>query len=295
MGLERLATTPISWGFVGGNRWGVDLGAERILTEMGALGFRATEAGVPGFLPADVGAARDLLARFGMTPIAGPVSFLAHVPSEVEASLDRVRAAADRLAALGATVLMTVPKRGDLAGGDRLDDATWKRVLDVLARVEEIAADRGLHQAVHPHVGSLVETVEDMDRVMGDPRIGWCLDTAHIASGGQDPVQFVRDAGDRVHHFHLKDADLDLGRRMVRHEIPFDDAIKARVFRPLGQGDVDIAAIADAMAHRTDIWWVLEQDLACPSVPADGEGPVLEAKASRDWFTAYLSAKGAIS
>ena len=37
---------------------------------------------------------------------------------------------------------------------------------------------------------------------------------------------------------------------------------------PLGQGDVNIPAIVDAMAHRTDIWWVLEQDLACPAVPA---------------------------
>ncbi len=289
---DRLATTPISWGFVGGNRWGVDLGAERILGEMASLGFRATEAGVPGFLPDDVGAARALLDRFGMHPIAGPVSFLAHIPSEVDDSLDRVRAAADRLAALGANVLMTVPKRGDLATGDRLDTVTWARVLDVLARVEEICDERGVHQAVHPHVGSLVETVEDMERVMGDERIGWCLDTAHVASGGADPVEFARDAGDRIHHFHLKDADLELGRRMVAHQVPFDDAIKANVFRPLGLGDLDIGAIIDAMAPRTDVWWVLEQDQACPSVPAAGEGPMLDAQASREFFDRHVLTTG---
>lgn len=280
MRADRLATTPISWGWVGGNRWGVDLPAERVLAEMAGLGFTATEIGAPGFLPDDVGAARALLERFGMRPVAGPVSFLAHEPALVDDALARVRAAADRLAALGATVLMTVPKRGALQPDDRLDDDTWRCVLDVLAQVEAICADHGLHQAVHPHVGSLVETASDMERVLADERIGWCLDTAHVASGGMDPVVFAHEAGARIHHFHLKDADLDLGARMVRHEVGFDDAITARVFRPLGAGDLDIAAIVDAMAHRDDVWWVLEQDQACPTVPASGEGPVTDAAAS---------------
>jgi inosose dehydratase len=287
---DRLATTPISWGYVGGNRWGVDLSPERVLGEMADSGFRATEAGVPGFLPDDVGAARALLDRFGLRPIAGPVSFLAHVPQAVDESLTRVRAAADRLAALGADVLMTVPKRGELGPADRLDPVTWRRVLDVLARVEGICNERGLHQAVHPHVGSLVETQDDMEIVLADERIGWCLDTAHVASGGADPVDFVAAAGARIHHFHLKDADLDLGRRMVSHEVPFDDAIKARVFRPLGQGDLDIGAVIDAMARRDDVWWVLEQDQACPEVPAPGDGPLLDALASRNFFEAYQGA-----
>ena len=55
---ERLATTPISWGVVGGGRWGVDLPTDRVLDEMSDLGFSACEIGVPSFLPDDVGEAR---------------------------------------------------------------------------------------------------------------------------------------------------------------------------------------------------------------------------------------------
>ena len=48
---ERLATTPISWGFVGGGRWGVDLPTDRVLGEMAELGFTAVEAGVRASCP----------------------------------------------------------------------------------------------------------------------------------------------------------------------------------------------------------------------------------------------------
>src|SRR5436190_18033085 len=124
----RLASTPISWGWVGGNRWGVDPPVADVLGEMASLGFAATEVGVPGFLPDDVGAARELLDRFGLEPVAAPVSFL---PDDEASALDRVRAAVDRLVAIGATVLMTVPKQTG-------EPADWPRLVDLLAHVEEI-------------------------------------------------------------------------------------------------------------------------------------------------------------
>ena len=156
---------------------------------------------------------------------------------------------------------MTVPKRGDLPVGERLDPAGWRRVFDVFAQVDEVLADHGLRQALHPHVDSLVETAEDMTTVLEGCDVGWCFDTAHVASGGMDPVAFVT-AGPTINHVHLKDAHLELGRQMVDHEVGFADAIRARVFVPLGEGDLPIAQIVAALDGRDDLWWVLEQDQA---------------------------------
>ena len=222
---QRLATTPICWGFVGGGRWGIDLPTDRVLAEMAALGFGATEAGVPTFLPADVGAARALLDAHGLRVVAGAQSFIAHEPSQMADAVAATRAGAARLEALGADVMMTVPKRGDLPVGERLDPAGWRRVFDVFAQVDEVLADHGLRQALHPHVDSLVETAEDMTTVLEGCDVGWCFDTAHVASGGMDPVAFVT-AGPTINHVHLKDAHLELGRQMVDHEVGFADAIQ---------------------------------------------------------------------
>jgi inosose dehydratase len=268
----RLATTPISWGVVGGGRWGVDLPTDRVLAEMSGLGFTASEIGVPSFLPADEGAARALLERHGIRAVAGAQSVVMHEPSVAADELSAVRQMAARLAGLGADVMMTVPKRGDLATGDKLDAQGWRRVFSMFDAIDDVLEEYGLVQALHPHVGSLVEDAADMAAVLDGSSVGWCFDTAHVASGGLDPVAFAATCP-TINHFHLKDARIELGAAMVRHELGFADAIRQGVFVPLGEGDLPVADIVAAMAHRDDVWWVLEQDQAVAAVPPPGEGP----------------------
>ncbi len=71
--------------------WGVDLPTDRVLDEMSALGFSASEIGVPSFLPDDAGEARALLDRHGMRAIAGAQSVVMHEPSVADAELESAR------------------------------------------------------------------------------------------------------------------------------------------------------------------------------------------------------------
>jgi inosose dehydratase len=268
----RLATTPISWGVVGGGRWGVDLPAERVLAEMAELGFRAAEVGVPSFLPEDAGEARALLDRHGIRAVAGAFSAVMHEPSERDATAAAADTLAAHLARLGADVMLTVPRRGDVPLGERLSGDGWRHLFETFRALDEVFARHGLRQALHPHVGSLVEDALDMERVLTGSDVGWCFDTAHVASGGLDPVEFATTCP-RIVHLHLKDARLDVGRAMVEHEIGFVEAIRDEVFVPLGEGDLPIAEVVAALDGRDDLWWVLEQDQAVAAVPATGEGP----------------------
>ena len=85
-------------------------------------------------------------------------------------------------------------------------------------------------------------------------------------------------AGDRIALVHIKDLKLDLGRKMVRHEIEFDTAIAERVFVPLGEGDLDLTGFAPLLPK--DVWWVLEQDQAVTELPDSSSGPVNDAASS---------------
>jgi len=274
----RLAATPITWGFVGNNRWGIDVPQERILSEMAEIGFTATEVGVLGFLPDDGTEAKVMLDKYGLRAASGPVSFVIHERGSRADALESVRRAGERLVALGGDVLITVPKPGSFQPDESLGGDGWKELCDGLDAVEDLCHSMGLRQALHPHVGSLVETKEDMQKVMEASSCGWCLDTAHIASGDLDPGDFVDMAGDRIALVHIKDLNLDLGRKMVRHEIAFDAAIAERVFVPLGEGDLDLAGIVPLLPE--EVWWVLEQDQAIAELPEAGTGPAADAASS---------------
>ena len=274
----RLAATPITWGFVGNNRWGIDLPQQRILSEMSEIGFSATEVGVPGFLPADGVEGKKILNEYCLRAVSGPVSFVIHKKESRRDALESVRKAGQRLLAIGGEVLITVPRPGALRAGERLEEDGWKELCDGLDAVEDLCRSMGLRQALHPHVGSLVETKEDMLLVMETSSCGWCFDTAHIASGDLDPGDFLEMAGDRVTLVHIKDLNLDLGRKMVQHEIEFDAAIAHRVFVPLGEGDLDLAGIIPLLPQ--EVWWVLEQDQAITEFPEAGTGPADDAASS---------------
>jgi inosose dehydratase len=52
------------------------------------------------------------------------------------------------------------------------------------------------------------------------------------------------------------------------------------MYRPLGTGDVDVAAVVgDLRAHGYDGWYTLEQDTVSTGDP-EGEGPVADVRTS---------------
>jgi inosose dehydratase len=60
------------------------------------------------------------------------------------------------------------------------------------------------------------------------------------------------------------------------------------MYRPLGTGDVDVAAIVAHLVERGyDGWYVLEQDTILTGEPA-GEGPVADVRTSADNLRAAL-------
>ena len=166
----------------------------------------------------------------------------------------------------------------------QLDDGQWHTLLANLDRVAATAAARGVTAVLHPHVGTMVETRADVDRVLAGSAIALCLDTGHLLIGGTDPVALARAVPDRVAHVHLKDVDAALAACVRSGELTYTEAVAKRMYTPLGTGDVDIAGIVAVLRDNGfDGWFVLEQDTILDGEPAD-EGPVRDVLAS----VAYL-------
>jgi inosose dehydratase len=284
----RVAGAPISWGVCEVPGWGWQFDPATVLSQMQEVGLVATEFGPDGFLPDEPQAKVKTLADKGLRAVGGFVPVVLHDPThdpvpEIEQALEGFTAA-------GAGTLVLAAATGTDGYDERpvLDDAGWQVLLTNLDRLELVASRSGITATLHPHVGTMVETAGDVERVLAGSGIGLCLDTGHLLIGGADPVALAAEHAGRIRHTHLKDVDATWARRVRSGAVTYTEAVRGGMYRPLGQGDVDIASIVGSLERAGyDGWYVLEQDTILAGPPgADGLGPIADVRASIEYLCA---------
>ncbi len=286
----RIAGAPISWGVCEVPGWGYQLPPDRVLREMHEVGLAATELGPEGFLPPEPAAMAAVLEQHHLQAVGGFTPVLLHRADHDP--LRDVEVVLQRFAATGSTVLVLSADSG-LTGYDtrlELDEPGWSRLLANLDRISALAAQRGVRAVLHPHVGTLVETPDEVHRVLEGSSVNLCLDTGHLLIGGTDPAELTRQAPERIAHVHVKDVDAGRARQVQDGRLTYTEAVRTGMYRPLGQGDVDVVAIAGHLTKRGyDGWYVLEQDTILTEPPRD-EGPVRDVHASAEHLRSALAA-----
>ena len=145
-----------------------------------------------------------------------------------------------------------------------------------------------LSQAIHPHLGTMIERPADVKNVLDRSPVGWTFDMGHLMIGGYDPLEFLRDARDRIVHVHLKDVHLDKAAPVFAGEQSIMQGVQNGMFCAMGDGDVPIAEIINELeTSGYDRWYVLEQDAAITDgEPAPGEGPKVDVLRSIEYLRA---------
>jgi len=285
--LSRVASAPISWGICEVPGWGAMLPTPRVLGEMRGLGFTATELGAPGFLPSQPESLKQELSAFGMTLLGGFTPLVLHDRAQREATIESARATAKLFQEAGAgKFISAIVQDMDWSHPRALSADEKSHMAEMFGIIDDICEEHGLEQVLHPHVQTLVETKDDISRVLDSCDVHFCLDTGHMAFGGQDPVEFAKDAMDRVGHVHLKDIRLDMVEPVLRREVSLMAATQAGIFTPLGQGDVDIMGVVHTLENAGyQGWYVIEQDTAITDgLPEEGQGPVHQVTTSMQYL-----------
>ncbi len=273
----ELGTGPVSWGVdfadaPGNPPW------REVVDGIAAAGYRWTELGPLGYLPHDVAPA---LAERALGVSAGFVFEPLHDAHRRPGVLSAARAVARRVAALGGRFLVVIdavdPVRARTAGRTheavRLDRAGRSTLRSTVAAVAAVAREEGLRPVLHPHAGTHVEFEDEVEPLLDVVEL--CLDTGHWLYAGQDPVAAYERWAERIPYLHLK----DLYASRVAGD--FWSSVRAGAFRPLGAGDLDLAALLNALErHGFSGWAVVEQDRA------PGGDPVADLVASRRYLEA---------
>ncbi len=268
----RIGINPLTWTNDDMPSLGGDTPLEVCLAEARQAGYEGIEMGIK--FPRRTDELRPVLERHGLALVSGWYS--AGLLSRPLA--DEIEAVADHLAlmaGMGCGVMVLCETTGAVHGRrevplsrrPRLDDDRWPAFGEALTALAEHLLGRGVRMAYHHHMGSVVETEDDIDRLMActGEAVGLLLDTGHLSYAGGDPLAVVRRHGGRIVHVHCKDVRADALADARARDSSFLDAVLAGVFTVPGDGCIDYAALAGALAETGYEGWLVveaEQDPA---------------------------------
>ena len=264
-----IGTVPILWYHApDGDRWD----APTLLDEIQRLGYEGTQLGrdfPDGPVLRDDLARRDLRLAEVYVPLPatpdGPTAAAMAVAIDCLTRLHEVDGDVLCVAVDGSEDRDAAAGRADRPETPAFTDAGWDALVDVLHTIADRAAALGHATVFHPHAATYVETLAEIDRLLGatDPeRIGVCLDTGHHLVAGGDPGTALRDLGERVRHVHLKDVDPAVLDALREGSYPgMGAAVDDGLFTELGAGMLDLDGVLATLAARDyDGWLMVEQD-----------------------------------
>jgi inosose dehydratase len=114
---------------------------------------------------------------------------------------------------------------------DGVRDSDYMALAETLDKVDEIAQRFSLTACYHPHLGTIVETPEQIRKVLALTGISFCPDLGHIQAAGGDAAQLTEEFLGRISYLHLKD-------------------FKGTDFAPLGTGEVDVARVLELIKQN---------------------------------------------
>lgn len=275
-------------------------GPERVLSAISDAGYEGTELGPPGYL-GERDNLRDRLEEHGLSLVGGyiPIRFSEpqHWSEDLEAmsrTLDLFEAAegADAKAVLadgGSPERAQFPGRAASDQSIGLDSAGWRRLSEGVARAADLARNRGFEPTFHHHTATFVEAPWEIERVLELTDVGLLLDTGHLALGGGDPTEALRDWGERINHVHVKDVRNDVLASVIADGADMPEAWRRGVFCELGTGDVDLEGFFAELARSGySDWLVVEQDMV-PQSPHDAAEAEASQVRNRAWLKEHAS------
>jgi len=266
----------------------------QILNEVAQTGYQGTEGGGP--YREDPVAYHQELQRRGLQMATVYAGGPFYDPAQSGEAVDRALGMARFVRDMGGDVLCvatggSVERRaspGFYPQGHRpdgLDGSGWRTFADAMKRLGEGCHELGVTAAFHNHVGTYVETRDELDRLMSlvEPALlALAPDTGHLFYGGTDPVEVYRDYAPRIRYMHFKDADAAAIERARREKMNQGQCMAIGGFCELGRGAIDLDA---CLRHLEGVdyqgWIMVEQDRSLI-------GPLQSAQISRAWLRDHL-------
>jgi inosose dehydratase/3D-(3,5/4)-trihydroxycyclohexane-1,2-dione acylhydrolase (decyclizing) len=148
-----------------------------------------------------------------------------------------------------------------LSARPKITNGEWPRLATELTRFAEMVAGEGLTLSYHHHMGTVVQTEEEIDQLMTEagPAVHLLLDTGHATWGGADPIALAKRYRRRISHVHAKDVRKDVMALAEEKDLSFLDSVVAGVYTVPGDGAVDFPGVFKELKGYSG-WIVVEAE-----------------------------------
>lgn len=262
----RFGVNPIGWSNDDLRELGGKTPLETCLTEAKQAGYEGIELGHK--FPREAQALKAVLTAHGLDLVSGWYSSELLL-RDAEEEMKHLRAHLDLLKALGSKILIFA-ETSNATHGHRavplskrpvMKPAQWREFGQRMTEVADAVAKEGVTLAYHHHMGTVVQSVEDIDAFMESTgaSVKLLLDTGHATFGGADPVALAKKYRNRIAHVHCKDVRQDVLAQARAKDWSFLDAVVAGCFTVPGDGMVDYPAFFKELPGYSG-WLVVEAE-----------------------------------
>ncbi|GGO03220.1 myo-inosose-2 dehydratase [Saccharibacillus kuerlensis] len=243
---------------------------QHLLSDIVVAGFEGTEVG--GFFPEAHILNKELELR--KLRIAGQWFSSFIIRDGLDRSIGPFRAQCRYLQEVKADVIVVSEQTGSVQGLDcsvftekpHFSDSEWDVLCRGLNELGSIAQEYGLRLVYHHHMGTGIQTAEEVDRLMAgtDPsNVQLLYDTGHIFVSDGDYMTILRKHIERIGHVHFKDA-----RRTVLDDCrsggkSFMQSFLSGMFTVPGDGCINFKEVYNFLTDSGYTGWIVveaEQD-----------------------------------
>ncbi len=261
-----LGTCPCSWGVWYPKHedqpdWQV------FLAEAQQSGYTITELGPFGYLPTDLEHLKSELKKHNLSVCSTAAVASLSKPETFDALWQEIKQVGPILKSLGAAwyILMDESAEYPTKEARNISDPLWDNMIKTIHEIAQYVHEHyGLKFAFHPHVGTCVETEQQVIRFMNDTDeklIQLCFDTGHHAYTGADPIAFIEQYHHRIGYYHFKNVDAQIRQKVIDENLSDDEAFELGVMCRLRDGHINYKKVIDTIkATGFSGYCIIEQD-----------------------------------
>jgi len=266
----QLAVAPIAWSNSDLPELGGETSLETCLRESREAGFTGTETGVK--YPLDAEILGPLLETHGLQLASGWFSGTLRECS-VEQEFENLRQMLTTFKALNAPVVIYAETNGSVQSQQNIPvsqkpvmpDAEFPEYGRKLTEVADRMADFGVRMSYHHHMGTVIQSQEDTERLIDntDDAVKLAIDTGHMLFAGGDSVKIAKDYGERLIHVHCKDMRENILKKSLKEDLSFRHAFLEGAFTVPGDGCIDYKPFLQILKNFNYSGWLVveaEQD-----------------------------------
>ena len=291
----KLGIAPIAWSNDDMPELGGDTPIETCLMEAKTAGFNGIELG--GKFPRNPGTIKYLLNKFNIfLPGGWYRSKLRErsIDDEWQAMQDQI----DLLKLVKASVFIFADQTESIQSDQniplsqrpKLEDREWNEFCKKISEISKRLADIGLPMSYHEHMGTIIQSEEDINRLLDNTNDETFLlyDTGHIMFAQGDYESILKKYVSRINHIHCKNIRKNVLEKSLSEDLSFRDAFLEGVFTVPGDGCIDYNPLFKILFRNNYSKWLIVEAEQNPKKA----NPLEYAKKGYNYLTKTLTEVG---